>query len=98
MEHWCPWSEHPCPKVVDGKHRCPCGSILASNGTDASVEASLLKIALIPSVEVSLLVVALIPLCGSILARDSTDTFCGSILASGGTDTSLWKYPCSGWH
>ena len=73
MEHWCPWSEHPCPKVVDGKHGRPRGSILASNGTDASVEASLLGIALIPSVEVSLLVMALIPLCESILANNGTD-------------------------
>ena len=24
MEHWCPWSEHPCPKVVDGEHWCLC--------------------------------------------------------------------------
>ena len=24
MEHWCLWSGHPCPNVVDGEHWCLC--------------------------------------------------------------------------
>ena len=40
-EHWCLWLEHPCSKVVAGEHWCLCRSILARDGTDTHIWASL---------------------------------------------------------
>ena len=52
VEHWCLWLDHPCSMVVDMKPWClspdhPCLVVLLKRSTDASVEASLLRVALI---------------------------------------------------